>query len=351
VSPRAADTRAQVWAGLVTVYIVWGSTYLAIRLLVETIPPLLGAGVRFTLAGAVLLAALAARGRSIRVSRRSLAATAVIGLLLPFGGNGLVTIAERHVPSGLAALLIASIPLWVVVYRAVLGRERVGGRTLAGVLVGFGGVALLVAPGGQHGVHLIGLVLCILAAGMWALGSFLTPRLPMPSDLLVSIGWQMLIGGVAMLIVAVPAGELGQLHLGNMSAKSLGALAYLVTVGSLVAYSAYAWLLQNAPISLVSTYAYVNPVVAVFLGWLVLDERLTTLTAVGATVIVASVAFIVSGGSASRQRDVAGGPVGGLRRRAHAVVRRGGEHPPPGGGQPQTQRRAGARFDPERPAS
>jgi drug/metabolite transporter (DMT)-like permease len=326
VSPRAAASRAQIWAGLGVVYVVWGSTYLAIRILVETVPPLLGAGVRFTLAGAVLLGVLAARGRSTAVSRRSLAACAVIGLLLPFGGNGIVTVAERHVPSGLAALLVATIPLWVVVYRVVLGRERVGARTLVGVLVGFAGVALLVAPGGQHGVHLIGLVLCVLAAGSWALGSYLTPRLPLPADLLVSIGWQLLIGGVAMLLVAIPAGELGPTHLGDLSARSLGALAYLITIGSLIAYSAYAWLLQNAPISLVATYAYVNPVVAVFLGWLVLDERLTTTTAVGAAVIVASVAFIVSQGRVApgrrrrlgSRRDAHGSQAGGRSGRAGA---------------------------------
>jgi drug/metabolite transporter (DMT)-like permease len=305
VSPRAAASRAHVWVALGIVYVVWGSTYLAIRIMVETVPPLLGAGVRFFTAGALLLAVLAARGRSVVVPWRSFAAAALIGVLLPFGGNGVVTVAERHVPSGLAALLIASVPLWVVVYRVVLGRERVAGRTLAGVLVGFAGVALLVAPGGQHGVHLIGLVLCILAAGSWALGSFLASRLPMPSDLLVSTGWQMLVGGAAMVIVAVPAGELGQTHLGALSARSLGAFAFLVTIGSLVAFTAYAWLLQNAPISLVATYAYVNPVVAVFLGWLVLDERLTTLTAVGAAVIVAAVAFIVSQGRRSRSRTAA----------------------------------------------
>jgi drug/metabolite transporter (DMT)-like permease len=303
VNRRGSATRAQIWAALLVVYIVWGSTYLAIRIMVETIPALLGAGLRFFSAGAILLTALAVhRGswRRVRVPRRSLAACALIGLLLPFGGNGVVTIAERHVPSGLAALLLAAIPLWVIVYRVVLGRERVGARTLLGVLVGFAGVALLLAPGSHHGVHVIGLVLCILAAGSWALGSFLTPRLPMPHDLLVSTGWQLLFGGLGMLLVAVPAGEVGQLHAGAISARSLGAFLFLLTVGSLIAFTAYAWLLQNAPISLIATYAYVNPVVAVFLGWLVLDERLTALTAVGAAIIVASVAFIVSQGRAER---------------------------------------------------
>ncbi|MCW3064681.1 MAG: yedA [Solirubrobacterales bacterium] len=305
MNSRGGASRRQIWAGLLVVYVVWGSTYLAIRLMVETIPALLGAGVRFFLAGAILLAVLAAqRGWSaVRVAPRSLAACALVGLLLPFGGNGLVTIAERHIPSGLAALLIASVPLWVVIYRVVLARERVGGRTLAGVFVGFAGVALLLSPGGQHGVHAIGLVLCIVAAGLWALGSFLTPRLPMPRDLLVSTGWQMLFGGLGMLIAAVPAGELGQTHLGEVSARSLGAFIFLITIGSLVAFTAYAWLLQNAPISLVATYAYVNPVVAVFLGWIVLNERLTALTAIGATIIVGSVAFIVSQNRVDRVRE------------------------------------------------
>jgi drug/metabolite transporter (DMT)-like permease len=296
----------RVWANLLIVYVVWGSTYLAIRIMVETIPALLGAGVRFVVAGVILLAAIAVhRGswRTVRARPRALAGAALIGLLLPFGGNGVVTIAERHVPSGLAALLIATVPLWVVVYRAVLGRERVADRALVGVVIGFGGVALLVAPGGQHGVHLIGFLLCILAAGSWALGSFLSPRIPMPDDLLVSTGWQMLFGGAAMLIAAVIAGEPAHAHFGHLSARSLGAFAYLLTIGSLVAFTAYAWLLKHAPISLVATYAYVNPVIATFLGWLVLSEQLTALTIVGAAIIVQSVAFIVRQGAVPSDRE------------------------------------------------
>jgi drug/metabolite transporter (DMT)-like permease len=283
-----------VWSALGIVYVLWGATYVAIRVMVEDVPPLLGAGLRFAIAGVAMLGFLAARGRPIRVPARSLGAAALIGLLLPAGGNGLVTVAERDVPAGLAALLIASVPLWVVLLRSTVGGERVNGGTLAGVAVGFAGLGLLLLPGSRPAEATAGGILLVLvAAGSRATGSFLSPRLSLPSDPLVSTGWQMVVGGGAMLVGALVTGEAGDLHLADTATKSLLAFAYLVVGGSLVAFTAYAWLLQNVPISKVATYAYVNPLVAVLLGWALLSEELSVGTLAGAALIVASVATIV----------------------------------------------------------
>jgi len=284
----------RVWSALSIVYVLWGGTYVAIRVMVEDVPPLLGAGLRFAIAGVAMLAFLAARGRSVRVAPRSLAAAGLVGLLLPAGGNGLVTVAEQDVPAGLAALLIASVPLWVVLLRSTVGGERVNRGTLAGVAVGFCGLGLLLLPGSRPAEASAGGVLLVLvAACSWATGSFLSPRLRLPSDPLVSTGWQMVAGGGALLVGALVAGEADDLHLADTAPKSLLAFAYLVVGGSLVAFTAYAWLLQNVPISKVATYAYVNPLVAVLLGWALLSEQLTVGTAAGAALIVVSVAAIV----------------------------------------------------------
>jgi drug/metabolite transporter (DMT)-like permease len=277
-----------VWANLASVYVIWGSTYLAIRVLVRTVPPLLGAGSRFMVAGALMLAFLGPR-RALRVQRRELLACAVVGTLLAAGGNGLVTVAEQDVPSGLAAVLIASVPLWIVVFRAA-ARDRVPRATLLGVLAGFAGVALLLLPGNRpSGVPLGPSLVIIGAAASWGFGSFISQSLPLPRDGLVTTGWQMLFGGLVLAVAGATAGE----HVGTPSAESAWAWAYLVVIGSLVAYTSYTWLLRNAPISQVATYAYVNPVVAVILGALILSEHVGPVTIVGTAVIVASVAAIV----------------------------------------------------------
>jgi drug/metabolite transporter (DMT)-like permease len=281
----------KVWGALWTVYIVWGSTYLAIRVMVETVPPLLGAGVRFTVAGAVMVAVLSVR-RSVRPTRRQLLSALVVGILLP-GANAVVSVAEQEVPSGLAALLIASVPLWVILLRRGAG-ESVSGRSVAAVLVGFAGVTLLLKPGEQSGdATVLGLAAVVGAAVMWASGSFASPRLTLPRDPLVSTGWQMLLGGLVTVAVGLAVGEAPEVDPGEFSTRSVVALLYLVAVGSWFAFTAYAWLLQNAPIAKVATYAYVNPVVAILLGWLILDEVVTPVTVVGAAIIVVSVALVV----------------------------------------------------------
>jgi drug/metabolite transporter (DMT)-like permease len=288
-----------VWSALGVVYLVWGSTYLAIAIAVQTLPPLLSAGIRFLLAGALLAVWLVARqGRAaLGVSRAQLGSAALVGILLLAGGNGLVVLAERTVPSGLAALVVASVPLWIVVFRLIAG-DRVAASLVIGVLVGFAGVAILVVPRGASGeVDAAGLLMVVGASFSWALGTFASPRLPTPRDPLASTAVQMLAGGGLLIVVAMAIGEPARADPSAFSTASLLALAYLVVFGSLVAFSAYTWLLQHAPVSVVATYAYVNPVVAVLLGALVLGEAVTPSMLIGAAIILAAVAFIVSRGA------------------------------------------------------
>ena len=294
VAARPQATEWQIWTGLWIVYIVWGSTYLAIRVVVETVPPFLSAGGRFVLAGAAMLAFLAwRRGTSVlRPSRQQLVSCLAVGILL-MGANAVVSFAEVDVPSSMAALLIGSVPLWVILYRRLLG-DRVAAVSVAAVLVGFAGMAVLLLPGKQTGgAPLLALLTCVAAAAMWAGGSVASTRLTLPRDPFVSGGWQMLLGGGVCVLTGALVGELGDFHPAEFSSRSLVAFAYLVVFGSWLAFTAYAWLLQNAPVSRVATYAYVNPVVAIALGWAILDEAVTATTFAGAAVIVASVAAVV----------------------------------------------------------
>ena len=291
-TPRSASPLA-IWSALGAVYVIWGSTYLAIAIAVQTLPPLFSAGLRFCLAGLVLLGFIAVR-RGLRVGREQLIGAAIVGLLLIVGGNGFVVLAERTVPSGLTALIIASVPLWIVIFRRIAG-DRIHVSTFIGVAVGFAGVAFLVVPRGSSGeVDGGGLLLLFVATISWALGTFLSPRLRMPRDALLSTGIQQLAGGIVLVASGTAMGELAHLEPATWSTRSLLAMAYLVVFGSLVAFTAYSWLLQHASVSLVSTYAYVNPVVAVFLGALVLAEPITPSIVIGAAIIIAAVAFIVT---------------------------------------------------------
>lgn len=285
-----------VWAALGVVYLVWGSTYLAIRVVVETLPPLLGAGTRFLVAGLVLAGWLALRRApgTLRVSRRELVGAALVGAALLLGGNGMVSLAERDVPSAHTALIIASTPLWIVVLHW-LTREHVTPATLAGVVVGFAGVAVLVLPSGASGeVDPLGLALLVAAAGSWASGSFFSRRLALPHDPFTSAALQQLAGAIFLLVAGLALGEGGMVDPAAFSLRSLVALGYLVVFGSLVAFTAYTWLLQHAPISKVATYAYVNPIVAVVLGWTILSEEIGPTMLLGAVLVVAAVALIVS---------------------------------------------------------
>lgn len=306
-APRASihAPEWQVWLALGIVYVVWGSTYLAIRVMVETMPPLLSGGVRHVVAGFIIFAILLLRRGpgAFRLRVSELIGGAVVGLLLLLGGNGLVVLGEREVPSGLTALIVAIVPLCVVVLRWLF-RERIATGTVLGVVAGFVGVAILIVPEGITGrVDIVSMLMIVGASISWSIGTFVSKRLDMPHDPLASTGVQMLFGGVALLATGALTGETVQPE--HYSIESLLSLGYLIVFGSVLAYTAYTWLLIHASVSRVSTYAYVNPVVAVFLGWLLLRETVDLTMIIGAAVIIASV-WIVIRTEARRPKPSAG---------------------------------------------
>jgi drug/metabolite transporter (DMT)-like permease len=296
---------ARVWIALSLVYVIWGSTYLAIKLGVETLPPFPMLAVRFLLAGTILFAWCARRGLP-RPTRAQWAAAAVVGALLPGIGNGAVGWAETRIDSGLAALIIAIIPLWMALLDRLFLGHTLSVRAAVGVAVGLAGVAYLVDPVGASSRDLVAAVALVFSSLAWAAGSLYATRSPRPSDPILGVAMQMLTGGVVLSVMG--AGEWSRIDLGAVSATSLGGLAYLIVVGSIVGYTAYGWLLQNAPSSLVATYAYVNPVVAVLLGAAFAGEHVTAHTLVGGAVIVVAVALIVTAKPRARKPQPAAEP-------------------------------------------
>lgn len=297
------SSQGRVWAALGTVYLVWGSTYLAIRWSLQTMPPFLSAAVRFLVAGAILAGWVRLRGgpAAWRVSPRQAGNAAVCGALLLTGGNGMVVVAEQHIPSGLAALLVAAVPLWLVVMRRVTG-ERVRAVTLLGVLVGLVGVAVLLLPGGSSGSVSVGYSCLVVAAAFsWALGSMVAIRADVPANPAMMSAIEMAAGGALLAVIGAVRGEFAGLDLGSYSTRSWLSLGYLILFGSIVAFSCYVWVLGNAATSLVATYAYVNPAVAVLLGVGLAGERLRGAEVVGGLIILASVVVVVRAESARRR--------------------------------------------------
>ena len=296
-SGAGTASRAQVVAAFAAVYVVWGSTYLAILFAIETIPPFLMAGARFLASGAALYAWTRLRGGP-RPTRANWRAATVVGAFLLVGGNGGVVWAEQRVPSGLAALLVATMPLWMVLldwWRG--GGVRPTGRTWAGIAVGFLGLGILVGPAellGGGAADPLGAAVLLLASVLWAVGSVYSRRAALPESPFQATAMEMLAGGALLVLVGSAAGEWGRLDPAAVSGRSLAALAYLVVFGSCVGFTAYIWLLRHVEVAKVSTYAYVNPVVAVFLGWLLAGEPVTARTLAAAAVIVVAVAFITS---------------------------------------------------------
>ena len=288
--------KTKLWVALLALYIVWGSTYLAIRFAVETIPPFMHAALRFLLSGAILFIWRRAAGDE-KPTLANWKSTAIVGAFLLLGGNGLVALAEKNIPSGIAALVISTSPFWLVLFESL----RAGGTkptwlSILGLVIGFSGVFLLIGPAefsgsGQH-FNTFSVILLLCAPVLWSLGSIYARGADMPKSTLLSTGMQMLAGSVALFIVSVVTGELNGFSFGQVSLRSWEGLAYLVTFGSLVGFVSYGWLVHNAPVSLFSTYAYVNPVVAVFLGWLLAGEALNARIAVASTIIIGSVIFI-----------------------------------------------------------
>lgn len=287
----ARRSPAAVAIALATVYLVWGSTYLAIRVTDRTMPPFLMSSVRFLIAGAALYA-FASRGRA-RPTWREWRAAAIVGAALLLVGNGGVAWAETRLDSGFAALIVAVIPLYVALMdRAFFGR-RLSPAAIVGLVIGFAGVALLVRPGGGNDVATALILLATTSA--WSAGSLYARGAPLPSSPLLSAAMQMLTASVFLGVTGLVAGEASQVHRDSFASDQLIAFAFLVVVGSLIAFSAYAWLLKNVRISTVATYAYVNPVVAVALGALFLDETVTaTMVVAGAAIVLAVVLIVTS---------------------------------------------------------
>ncbi len=280
------------------VYIIWGSTYLAIRIAIETLPPFVMAGVRFVIAGALLYGWTRWRGapQPQRVHWRS---ATIIGGLLLLGGNGGVVWAEQYIPTGLTALLVATVPLWMVMIDAFRpgGAGRPNGKVMVGLAMGLVGVTLLIGPGslaGAHHVNLVGVAAVLIGALSWALGSLYAPHAKLPRAPLQVTGMEMLAGGGLLLIAATATGQWAQVDMAQVSLGSVLAVAYLISFGAIIGFTAYGWLLRATTPARASTYAYVNPVVAVFLGWALADEPLTPQMVIAATIIIASVMLITT---------------------------------------------------------
>ena len=306
----AAPSRVKVLAAFAIVYVIWGSTYLAISFGVQTLPPFLFAAVRFLLAGAILYVFARLRGapRPTRIHWRS---ALVIGGLLLLGGNGLLVFAERTVPSGIAALIVSTSPIWMTLLDWIRpGGARPRFPVIVGLAIGFAGVALLIGPNALHGnLPLVGALVVVAGSIGWAAGSVYSRYAPFPKEPLLGSGIEMLAGGALLLALSLVTGEAGQVHLRAISMRSTLALVYLILFGSIVAFSAYTWLLRNVALSRVSTYAYVNPMVAVFLGWAFNGETISGQTLIAAAVIVAAVIVITTfrqqGAQPQREHQVA----------------------------------------------
>jgi drug/metabolite transporter (DMT)-like permease len=277
------------------IYIIWGTTYLGIRIAVETMPPFLMAGTRFVFSGLLLFLILRLRGAPMpkRVHWRS---AFIIGAFLLVGGNGLVTWSEQQVPSSTAALVVATVPLWIALFDWLIFKgARPGKRVTAGLLLGLLGIILLIGPGqilGTAGFSLTALAILLLAPLLWSLGSLYSREADLPEDTFMSTSMEMLAGGVLLLLAGLLTGEAGSLDATAFSSRSLAAFVYLTIFGSIIAFSAYIWLLKFVPATKVATYTYVNPVIAVFLGWLVLSEPITPATIIAVIIIVLAVVLI-----------------------------------------------------------
>ena len=286
---------ARIWLALGTVYLLWGSTYLGIKYALYTIPPFLMGSLRFLAAGGVLYLLAIRQGDTAGDrpgSRQWLAALAIGGALL-VGGNGGVILAEQYVQTGVVALFVATAPLWMAVIDRLIFGRRLPALVIMGLVIGFGGVAFLIGAPGSGRINLFGAALALAAPLCWASGSVFTRHVKLPVRPLVAASMEMLWAGVLFGLLSLVTGELGRVHWQGISRTSWIALLYLTVFGSLVGFSAYVWLLRSAPLSLVSTYAYVNPVVAVVLGAIFIGEALTPRILVAGTIILAAVALIV----------------------------------------------------------
>jgi drug/metabolite transporter (DMT)-like permease len=300
---RRHASRAQIIAAFASIYLIWGSTYLAIRYAVETIPPFIMGGIRFVVSGALLYLWARSRGapRPTRLHWRN---AIIAGGFLLLGGNGAVVWAEQFVPSGLTALLVSILPFWLVIIEWVRPpRRRPSGAVLIGIVLGFIGIAVLVGPsdvGGRGDVSPLGALVLILGSLSWAIGSFWSRDAQLPESGLLTTGMEMLGGGALLLVVGAVTGELLHFDIQRISNASAVGLVYLITFGSLLGFTSYIWLLDKVSPARLGTYAYVNPIVAVLLGWAIAGEKLSIRTAVAAAIVICAVALITTARSTTR---------------------------------------------------
>ena len=308
---RAAASPARVWAALAVVYVVWGSTYLFILLASRTLPVFVMSSLRFLVAGGLLYAWSVRRGDRVgdRPGRKQWVAAGIVGAALFLVGNAGVAWAEKRVDTGVASLVIAAVPLWMALFDRVACGQRLNRTAVTGLGLGFGGVTLLAWPSGPSHIDIEGAIALLVAGSAWAAGSLYSRRAPLPRRPLVSAGMQMLSGGAMLAVVAAATGEWTSIH--HVSATSILALVYLIVIGSWLAFTAYAWLLRATRTSLVSTYAYVNPLVAVFLGWAVENESVSVRTLGAGAVILVAVALIVTPPKGERATEPTPVPVRG----------------------------------------
>ena len=292
---------ALTWISLWTVYLIWGSTYFAIAYVIESMPPLLAMGIRFLIAGLLLASIVLLRQGvgELRIPRAELRSSLLMGFLLLGFGIGTVSIAQAYVPSGIVALIIAALPLWIAIFRTISG-ERLAKVSWLGLMIGFAGVALLLKPGSitpvsdiENSKLFLFMLLVLLGNVGWALGTFLAPRFALPKNTLVFTAYEMLAGGISLTLAGFVKGESISDFLDATSWSWLW-FVYLIVFGSIAAYTAYLWLVANAPVSLTATYAYVNPIIAVALGALFLDELITSAYAIGGLIILIGVILVVS---------------------------------------------------------
>jgi drug/metabolite transporter (DMT)-like permease len=293
MADEAPPSQAKVVAALLAVYIIWGSTYLGIRIVVETIPPFLSAGFRFVLAGGIIYAL--ARGRGAKApTRAEWKPAAIAGGLLLVGGNGIVSWSEMRVHSEFAALIVATVPLWVVAFEWVWLRRTPSWGVALGVGLGIAGVALLIDPSrsGADAIDPVGAVALLCASAIWSVGTLYSGRAKLPEPPLLAIGMEMTAGGALLVVTGLLLGEGQQLNVAGISQSSAIAFVYLVLIGALIGFTAYLWLVRKVPPALATTYAFVNPIIAIMLGAMILAEPVTDRTLLAAAVIIAAVAII-----------------------------------------------------------
>jgi drug/metabolite transporter (DMT)-like permease len=298
-----------IWTAILILYVVWGSTYLAIRVAIETIPPFVMGAIRFSIAGLVMigLSVALARGRLARPSRRELRDAAIVGTCLMFGGMGLVSWSEQTIPSGIAGVVVATMPVWVAIYGRAFFGERLPGLAVAGIVVGLIGVVVLVGQGVAIDSSLdpVGIVALLVSPMAWAVGTtFAANRARLPADPIFATGLEMFSGSIVLAIAAVLSGELAAFRPADVAPEGVLGTAYLTVVGSLVAFTAFVWVIRHAPLPLVTTYAFVNPIIAVFLGWLLLHETVGPVQLAAGAVIVVGVALLIVARSRMRAPEL-----------------------------------------------